>query len=231
MSSIDLAVLDMTGTTIEDKGQVLDSFTAALRENEIAVTPDELRQWRGASKREVLRFFIEQQFGRDDLSANAKCLERTYACFRRLLEARFANEPPRPMNGVESALVKLRERGIKIALTTGFHRKVTDAILRAIGWQEGVIDASVSSDDVAQGRPAPFMIFRAMEATGIIDVCRVINVGDTALDMQAGTNAGVRGVVGVLSGAHDEEQLRQWKPTHIIQNVAALPTLVDNAFV
>ena len=42
------------------------------------------------------------------------------------------------------------------------------------------------------------MIFRAMETAGTEDVRRVVNVGDTPRDLQAGTNAGVRGVIGVL---------------------------------
>ena len=50
------------------------------------------------------------------------------------------------------------------------------------------------------GRPAPYMIFRAMEAVGVTQWREVINVGDTPLDLQAGTNAGVLGVAGVLTG-------------------------------
>jgi phosphoglycolate phosphatase-like HAD superfamily hydrolase len=92
------------------------------------------------------------------------------------------------------------------------------------------IDASICSDEVPLGRPAPFMIFRAMEATGVTDVRCVIKVGDTALDLLAGRNAGVRGVVGVLSGSQSEEELRSAEPTHILPSVAALPELIDTAF-
>ncbi len=83
--------------------------------------------------------------------------------------------------------------------------------------------ANISSSDVRQGRPAPFMIFRAMEATGVRDVRQVINVGDTPLDLQAGTNAGVSRVVGVLTGTHGEERLKREPHTHIIPSVATFP--------
>jgi phosphoglycolate phosphatase-like HAD superfamily hydrolase len=69
-----------------------------------------------------------------------------------------------------------------------------------------------------------------MEATGVQDVRQVLNVGDTPLDLQSGTNAGVRGVVGVLTGAHDLESLGREPHTHIIASIAELPELIERAF-
>jgi phosphoglycolate phosphatase-like HAD superfamily hydrolase len=74
------------------------------------------------------------------------------------------------------------------------------------------------------------MIFRAMETAGVDDVRQVMNVGDTPLDLQAGNNAGVRGVIGVVTGAHDEESLRQEPHTHILASIAELPALMERAF-
>ena len=74
------------------------------------------------------------------------------------------------------------------------------------------------------------MIFRAMEMTNVSDVRQVISVGDTPLDLQSGTNAGVRGVVGVLTGAHDHERLQREPHTHIVASVAGLPELIERAF-
>ena len=74
------------------------------------------------------------------------------------------------------------------------------------------------------------MIFRAMEAAGVGDVRQVVNVGDTPLDLQAGTRAGVRGVVGVLTGTHDRESLQREPHTHIISGVEDLPELIEKAF-
>ena len=74
------------------------------------------------------------------------------------------------------------------------------------------------------------MIFRAMEATGVQNVKEVVNVGDTPLDVQSGSNAGLAGVVGVLTGAHDRESLQREPHTHIINSVADLPDLIARAF-
>jgi phosphonatase-like hydrolase len=230
MRAIDLVVFDMAGTTVEDGGQVGDAFRGALTEQGIALDDEALRAWRGASKREVLRHFVEEQFGRDDADSDQR-IELTYAAFRQHLERSYAERGVRAVAGAEETFAWLCERGIGVALTTGFYRQVTDTILRTLGWQSGgIIDVSVCSDEVARGRPAPYMIFRAMEATGVIDVRRVIKVGDTALDLQAGTNAGVRGVVGVLSGSQTVDQLGCVAHTHLVSSVADLPKLLESAF-
>jgi phosphonatase-like hydrolase len=224
---IELVVFDMAGTTIEDRGQVIHAFKAALRKAGVVVTGKELQAWRGAAKREVLRFYLEQRYGRDDADV-APQVERAYAEFRLLLESSYVEGGVRAVAGAEATFAWLRDRGIKIGLTTGFYRKVTDIMLQAVGWHQGIIDACICSDGVPQGRPAPFMIFRAMEATGVTSVHRVIKVGDTARDLLAGRNAGVRGVVGVLSGSHGIERLGRVYHTHIITSVAELPQLWES---
>jgi phosphoglycolate phosphatase-like HAD superfamily hydrolase len=41
---------------------------------------------------------------------------------------------------------------------------------------------------------------------------------------------GVRGVIGVLTGAHDQETLRREPYTHILESVAEIPALIERAF-
>lgn len=94
----------------------------------------------------------------------------------------------------------------------------------AQAWR-GTVDAVVCGDEVPRGRPAPYLIFRAMEATGVDSVHHVATVGDTALDLRAGHHAGVRLDVGVLSGAHTRPQLEREPHTHLLPSVAALPGL------
>jgi phosphonatase-like hydrolase len=151
---------------------------------------------------------------------------KTYADFRRTLEDHYQKNGVIPIAGAEATFTWLRERKILIATTTGFYREIAELILKKAGWL-ATFDANVSSSDVAKGRPAPDMIFRAMEKTGVEKASQVINVGDTPLDLQAGSNAGVAAVVGVLTGAHTEERLRREPHTHIIPSVADLPAMLS----
>jgi phosphonatase-like hydrolase len=228
MSPIRLVIFDIAGTIIEDHGEVLSSFELALKKNGISVEEHELREWKGASKREVIRHFVHRQTGGNALAANQR-IDKTYGDFRRMLEDHYQNNGVMPIRGVQTTFDWLIDHDIHIATTTGFYREVNDLILKKAGWEK-VFRARVCSDDVALGRPAPFMIFHAMEAAQVTDVSQVINVGDTPLDLQAGVNAGVRGVIGVLTGTHTEDRLRRERHTHILSSVAEIPALFEREF-
>ena len=221
MKDIALVVFDMAGTTIEDSGQVPDAFTTVLRKHGIEITEDALRAVRGASKRDAIRHFVAKHHTADV----AKLTDEIFNDFRDYLARLFKAGGVRPVAGAVEIFKWLRERGIKVALNTGFDRVTADLIIEAVGWKNGVADAIVCGDDVALGRPAPYLIFRSMELTGVTSVHRVMCVGDTVLDLQAGHNAGVRHVVGVLSGAHKKEQLEKEPHTHLIASVAALSSV------
>ncbi len=222
MSRIKLVVFDIAGTIIEDHGEVVRAFSKALSENGIPFVESELLQWKGASKREVIRHFAE----RLDLKGDPEDkVESSYRTFRSELE-RCYSDSLTPIAGAADTFRWCKDRGILMATTTGFYREISDLILKQTGWGD-LFAANISSSDVRQGRPAPYMIFHAMEVAGISNVAEVINVGDTPLDLQSGTNAGVSGVVGVLTGAHDRQTLEREPHTHIIKSVAKLPALID----
>jgi phosphoglycolate phosphatase len=228
MKNIRLVVFDIAGTIIEDRGEVVSSFKLALESNGIAASDDELRERKGASKREVIRWFVERQPGTGTSIPDQ--VERTYGDFRRILEEQYQDGGITPIRGAEETLHWLLAHKLDIATTTGFYREIRDMILEKTGWKR-ILHNNVCSTDVTMGRPAPFMIFHAMENAGVTDVSEVIIVGDTPLDLQAGANAGVRGRIAVLTGTHTEERLRREPHTHILSSVAGLPALLQADFV
>jgi phosphonatase-like hydrolase len=225
MSRIRLVVFDIAGTIIEDHGEVIRAFANALMENGIPFVEDELKQWKGASKREVIRHFVKQADPKGDIDQR---VESSYRRFRSELEG-FYSEKVEPVGGAVETFRWCKVHNILLATTTGFYREISDLILRQMGWRD-LFAANISSSDVPQGRPAPYMIFHAMEATGVQNVKEVVNVGDTPLDLQSGSNAGLAGVVGVLTGAHNRESLQGQAHTHIINSIADLPDLIARAF-
>ena len=225
VSAIKLVVFDIAGTIIEDRGEVLEAFAGALDHGGIAFSGAELQEWKGASKREVIRHFVQRQHG----VGSGEAVAATYAEFRRKLEGHYREKGVIPIAGAAETFAGLRERGIRIATTYGFYREVSTLTLELAGWSE-IFDANISSSDVVMGRPAPFMIFRAMEATGVTSVHEVINLGDTPLDLQAGTNAGVREVVGVLTGLHGKDRLEQEPHTALLPSVADLPAWIKTRY-
>ena len=223
---IRLIALDVGGTIVEDRGDVPALLGSALKHRGIESTPAEIAKWRGASKREIIRHFVEKQ--RPSAGADpGSDVEKIYAEFTESLIAAYRTVPP--VRGAEAAIAQLRSRGYLVATTTGFDRAVTSSIFRRLGW-ESLFAAVICSDDVVQGRPAPYMLFHAMEAARVENVGQVVAVGDTPLDLQAGTNAGSRGVVGVMTGAGTADQLSAEPHTHIVTSVADIPALLVSKF-
>lgn len=132
----------------------------------------------------------------------------------------------RPVAGAVSTFEAFRAQGVRVALTTGFDREVTRYLLEALGWHRSLVEAVVCGDEVPQGRPAPYLIFRAMEATGTTSVHWVATVGDTTRDLLAGYHARVRWNIGVPTGAHDCALLEPMPHTHLVASVADLPDLL-----
>jgi phosphonatase-like hydrolase len=225
---INLVIFDLAGTTIMDAGQVPETFTSVLKVHGIEVTPEAIRGVRGASKRQAIRSFVERQFPGDETQVTTQT-EQIFAEFCAELADRYMQDGVHPLPGASDTFAWLCQQGIQIALNTGFDRAITELILHEAGWDRDTFAAVVCGDDVSQGRPAPYMIFRAMEAAGETSVHQVASVGDTVLDLQAGWNASVCWNIGVLSGAHSREQLERAPHTHLLPGVAALPSLWDVA--
>ncbi|MEV0821689.1 phosphonatase-like hydrolase [Nonomuraea rubra] len=221
---IELAVLDIAGTTVEEHGAVYVALEEAVRAAGGTPSAADIGRWMGSGKREAITALLDGPGG--GLPSDER-VDAAFADFRARLSAAYAARPPAPLPGVPEAIAELRAAGVKVALTTGFDREVTTSLLSAIGWEHGVLDAVVCVDDVPAGRPAPYMIFRAMEATGVSDVGRVLTAGDTVRDLQAGTNAGARIVAGVLTGSQDAATLGAVRHTHLLPGVASIPGLLS----
>lgn len=217
----ELLVTDFAGTTLHDAGAVISAFQTALAAYDIPATAEDLAARRGATKRTVFRELAARVY---DPPAVEEIAERALARFTESLREAYATGPVEEIPGAGGALARLRDAGVKLALTTGFERGLLDLLLDRLGWG-GLFDVTLAGNEVPLGRPAPFLIYRAMLDLQVIDVARVAVVGDTPLDLQAGNHARAGWVIGVLSGAHGIETLGRTPHTHLLPSIAALPEL------
>jgi phosphonatase-like hydrolase len=219
---IELAVFDIAGTTVDEGGTVYRVLADTVRTAGGNPSPAQIETWMGAGKRAAIQALLSDT-GAD---AGDPVVDEAFAGFRKRLAAAYQENPPVPFPGVPEMISQLRAAGVKVALSTGFDRETTAALLAPIGWGPATLDAVVCIDDVAAGRPAPYMIFHAMEKTGVQDVRRVMVAGDTVRDVQAGRNAGAALVVAVLTGEVPAQTLATADPTHIVSGVVEVPRLL-----
>jgi phosphonatase-like hydrolase len=225
----ELVVFDIAGTTVYDGDAVGTCLRRAL--DHVAgqsFSRGEVNAVMGIPKPVAIRRLLE---GRTGKAPGRGQVDGVHADFQaRMLEFYQRSPDVKPVDGAAAVFRQLRGRGLKVVLDTGFGRPITDAVLARLGWTApGVLDGSVTADDVANGRPAPDMIFRAMQLAGVTDASRVIKVGDTPSDLHEGTNAGCGMVIGVTSGSHTGEELRAHPHTALVDSIRDLPAMLQPA--
>lgn len=224
LPKIELVVLDMAGTTVQDDDAVNRCLSAALAETGVGVTRDEVNEVMGMPKPVAIRLLLERRkySGRTAAPAEVASIHEDF--LRRMIAFYRTDPAVREIDGASEILRQLRQAGLKLALDTGFSRDIVDAILNRLGWAgKELLHATVASDEVPRGRPHPDLVFRAMKLTGVTDARRVAKVGDTPSDLQEGRAAGCGLVIGVTNGSHTREQLAPHPHTHLIDNLRELP--------
>ncbi|WP_269751452.1 phosphonatase-like hydrolase [Mycolicibacterium mengxianglii] len=218
---MELAVLDMAGTTVADDGVVIRAFDEAATTVGLPTEgPDRDAARRyvldtmGQSKIEVFRAL----FGDEERAQQANvAFEQAYQS--------AAGAGVRPIPGAAEAISDLRDAGVKVVLTTGFSGTTQAMLLDALGWTD-IADLVLTPGPGVRGRPYPDLVLTALMRTGVDDVAKVAVAGDTASDVVSGLRAGAPMVAGTLTGAHDEATLRNAGATHVIDSIADFPSII-----
>jgi len=241
-SPIRLVMFDMAGTTVRDNNEVLHCFAEACRRAGIQAEEKRLNALMGVSKLEVFHLLWGEQLGdATDAAVIAEKAAHSFEAFRDILENYYRANPVEPTEGALEVFDWLRGHDIKIALNTGFYRTVTNIILNKLGWLAGldtdyvggvgsIINFSVASDEVSQGRPAPFMIQKAMSVFGIDDPKQVVKIGDTPVDLEEGRRAGCVLSLAVTNGTHSRVELEGLDNDGLLESLGELPSILDKFF-
>jgi phosphonatase-like hydrolase len=221
---IELVIFDMAGTTINDDDAVNRCVRAALAEVDVVVSREAVNQVMGIPKPVALTKLLESA-GRTDLLPR---LHAIHADFVARMTRFYQTDPSvHEIAGAGEVFERLRAAGIRVVLDTGFTRDIADVVLARLGWNRpGILDGTVTSDEVERGRPHPDMVRKAMRDLGISDARRVAKVGDTPADLDEGTSAGCGLVVGVTEGSHTAAQLQSSPHTHLVGTICELPALL-----
>jgi phosphoglycolate phosphatase len=219
---IELAVVDLAGTTVQDDGAVEGAFIDALAAVDAFDTanPDEsllqeIRSTMGMSKISVFRVLLGDE-------ARAQAANTAFeAAYARRVDAGEVT----PLPHAEETLQRLRDEGVRVSLTTGFSAATRDLLLGTLGWSS-LADLALSPDGELRGRPAPDLVLASVIRLGVDDVRSVAVVGDTFNDLLSGARAGASVLAGVLTGAHDAAMLAAAPHTHLLDSIGELPAVL-----
>lgn len=208
MPEIKLVVLDWAGTVI-DFGCLAPSgaFVAAFATKGVTVTLAEARGPMGLHKKDHIRAMLRTEsvggkwraaVGRDWAESDVEELYRTVTPMQVQAAAKYSELIP----GTLEVVSALRAKGIKVAGTTGYFHEAAAVVSAAAKRQGYEPDFNICADDVPAGRPAPWMIFRSMEALNVYPPAAVLKVGDTVIDIEDGRNAGCWSI-GVIDSSNE----------------------------
>jgi phosphonoacetaldehyde hydrolase len=213
---IRLVVFDWAGTTV-DHGCLapVAPFVGAFAAQGIAITTDEARGPMGVSKRDHVHALLKlpavagrwrERHGRNATEQDVDELYRQFVPLQLEVVDEFGTLVPELLDCVRV----LRGRGIAIGATTGYFREAAERVYRRAAEQGYRPDHCLCAEEAPAGRPAPWMIFRIMEALKVFPPAAVVKVGDTIPDIGEGLAAGAWSVGVVQSSSEVGCTLKEW---------------------
>ncbi|GHB67897.1 phosphonatase-like hydrolase [Persicitalea jodogahamensis] len=225
MKKIELAVFDMAGTTVNEDNVVYKTLQRAIDEAGYETTLDfVLAHGAGKEKHQAIKDIIAETQPAEEIKTTS---DEIFERFKSYLSEAYDNLHVVPCEGVVELLTFLKEKGIKVALNTGYNAAVATSLLEKMGWKKGIqYDTLVTASDVTNGRPAPDMILKAMSDAGVTDAGKVLKAGDSTIDIEEGKNASCGLTVGVTTGAHTRDQLQSAQPDYVVDSLLELKEIL-----
>ncbi len=211
---IKMVVFDMAGTTVDEDNVVYKTLQKVINAAGVNCTLKEVLDV-GAGKEKLQA--IKDILSLHSIDINYTLAQDIYKSFTAELGIAYDSFELKPQPGANVLFEVLHARQIDVVLNTGYNSITANAILQKLGWQVGVqIDAIITASDVKHNRPQPDMILLAMDQLGITNPEEVVKVGDSAIDIEEGKNAGCGLTIGITTGAHSFEPLLEANPDYII---------------
>ncbi len=212
MISSRFLVFDLDGTLIDSSAGVIEAVNYSLR-----MTHHPERE--GAEISRWIGFPLEKMYADFGVGPFADL----YHHFQRRA-AESVVRSSEPLEGAESTVRLLHERGWRMAIaTTKVHHHV-EAIIEKLGWGD-IFPVIVGGDDVTRVKPDPEAFRLAMSRLGANSEDTLV-IGDTTNDVLAARAIPVP-VVGVVSPYGGHESLLAACPDYVIDTISELPILLN----
>ena len=189
-------LLDWAGTTVDHGSRApARVFVEVFQRSGVPVTEAEARGPMGMAKRAHIAAVLnlprvarawEDRHGKAPVDADVQRLYETFLPLQLSVLRQYSSVIP----GVPEAIAWCRAQGLGIGSTTGYTRELMEAVCPVAAEGGYTPDVLVCSDQVAAGRPAPWLNYRAAEEMGIYPMEQLLVVDDTPLGIQAGKAAG-----------------------------------------
>ncbi len=210
-SPLAAALFDIDGTLVDTSELIRRAVTQTLEEEGITPTEEEMKL--GWTMRAVdrMQVWVRERAHAEELAAR---YQQRYLEWHDALAREYA--------GMTDTLRELTTRGIALGVVTSKFRRPALRTLQAFGYDR-TFPIIITEEDVAVPKPDPEALLLAAHRLGAAPA-ETVMVGDGAVDLRAGTAAGMR-TVGALWGTIDPEGLRAVRPTWLLERPGELLAL------
>lgn len=220
--AFDLVMFDLDGTLVATAPEIHDAVNDTLRRFDLPpVDQSRVEAWIGNGTMELLVEAIA--FASNSSTAVVRGSEGfVLACneFSRHYRQRCGTRS-RLYPHVLEVLTALRQRGVKLAVVTNKEERFTHIVLDAHGL-DTLIDRVVAGDSLPTKKPDPAGLLSCL-ATFDVPPARALFVGDSAIDVAAARNAGLR-IWAVPYGYNMGVPIESERPDRLIDDLRPLLT-------
>jgi phosphoglycolate phosphatase len=214
---IHLAIFDLDGTLIDSLGDLADAMNVVLDERGHPVHPlDSYRHFVGDGIEMLVRRALPPEVvDTTDIPEVVDAMRNEYS--RRWLAT------TRPFPGIPNLLARLRSLGIRPGVLSNKPDFATRAIVREL-FEDGAFDVIRGARENVPLKPDPTAAIEVASDLGVEPELSVF-IGDTAIDIKTGRDAGMR-TVGVTWGFRGAHELLDAGADHVIHAPLELVGLV-----
>ncbi|MCF7866781.1 HAD family hydrolase [Candidatus Woesearchaeota archaeon] len=203
---IKLIITDIGGVLVKTDEAIISSIKKACKINGLKTgNIHKLMNAFGVSIYDYIKHYLD--------SESEEMVEKVYSDFKLIFPAQVIQKF-KVFLGVNKTLLKLKEKGIKIAIISCMHGNEVQAALSHLKFKD--FDAVLSIEEYKLKRPNPKGLQIIMEKFGV-NSQETIYVGDTIADIDMAKAAGIKSVA-VKTGLQKNNLLKNEEPDYLLKN-------------
>lgn len=221
---LEAIIFDIDGTLIDSNDFHAHAWQRAFAEFGKKIPFADIRRQIGKGADKLLPVFLDkreiEKFGDEIAERRGEIFKKDY--LKRV----------KPFPKVRELFEKIKADNKKIALASSSKKDEVEQYEKIANIAD-LVEREASADDAEESKPAPDILEAALKLLGNPAPEKVIIIGDTPYDAEAGKKAGIV-PVGVLCGGFPEEDLRQAgcvaiyrDPADLLKNYEQLKQIIN----
>lgn len=194
----DLIVFDMDGTILDTLEDLTDSMNAVLQMYHYeARSIDEIRSFVGNGLYNLVRLALPEGKRKEHIQEVLSTMKEYYG--------KHNDIKTKPYDGILDLIRRLRTAGYQTAVVSNKIDSGVQALCEV--YYKGLFDVAIGEKDGIARKPAPDMVYAALDALGV-DKTKAVYVGDSEVDLATAANAGLD-MIAVGWGFRGEKFLKE----------------------